>query len=154
MTSDRTHRMWWWRLEKPPVSSVSLHAGILSPPPSGGKIRLVLTSKMTGSRWVPPQGAVFCLLNYPCTLNHTLNDSPDRIHQAQLQCKALCVELVNRYYINFFCQVRGGKLTISNTKKSDVGIYVCVAINMVGERESEKAQLSVFGKSEIHWFKK
>ncbi|XP_044227558.1 roundabout homolog 2-like [Thunnus albacares] len=40
--------------------------------------------------------------------------------------------------------VRGGKLTISNTKKSDVGIYVCVATNMVGERESEKAQLSVF----------
>lgn len=45
-----------------------------------------------------------------------------------------------------FCQVRGGKLTISNTKKSDAGIYVCVATNMVGERESEKAQLSVFGK--------
>lgn len=45
-----------------------------------------------------------------------------------------------------FFQVRGGKLTISNTKKSDVGIYVCVAANMVGERESEKAQLSVFGK--------
>ncbi|XP_072769921.1 roundabout homolog 2-like isoform X3 [Nerophis lumbriciformis] len=40
--------------------------------------------------------------------------------------------------------VRGGKLTISNTKKTDVGIYVCVAANMVGERESEKAQLSVF----------
>ncbi|KAL6099014.1 robo2 [Pungitius sinensis] len=40
--------------------------------------------------------------------------------------------------------VRGGKLTISNTKKSDMGIYVCVAANMVGERESEKAQLSVF----------
>uniref|UniRef100_A0A7N8YNK7 Roundabout homolog 2-like n=1 Tax=Mastacembelus armatus TaxID=205130 RepID=A0A7N8YNK7_9TELE len=40
--------------------------------------------------------------------------------------------------------VRGGKLTISNTKKSDAGIYVCVAANMVGERESEKAQLSVF----------
>ncbi|CAG5877958.1 unnamed protein product [Menidia menidia] len=40
--------------------------------------------------------------------------------------------------------VRGGKLTISNTKKSDSGIYVCVATNMVGERESEKAQLSVF----------
>ncbi|KAK2879707.1 roundabout homolog 2-like isoform X2 [Channa argus] len=40
--------------------------------------------------------------------------------------------------------VRGGKLTISNTKKSDAGIYVCVATNMVGERESEKAQLSVF----------
>ncbi|XP_035767334.1 roundabout homolog 2-like [Neolamprologus brichardi] len=40
--------------------------------------------------------------------------------------------------------VRGGKLTISNTKKSDSGIYVCVAANMVGERDSEKAQLSVF----------
>uniref|UniRef100_A0A674N2K0 Roundabout guidance receptor 2 n=1 Tax=Takifugu rubripes TaxID=31033 RepID=A0A674N2K0_TAKRU len=40
--------------------------------------------------------------------------------------------------------VRGGKLTISNTKKTDTGIYVCVAANMVGERESEKAQLSVF----------
>nr|XP_043898032.1 roundabout homolog 2-like isoform X4 [Solea senegalensis] len=40
--------------------------------------------------------------------------------------------------------VRGGKLTISNTKKTDAGIYVCVASNMVGEKESEKAQLSVF----------
>ncbi|XP_021173260.2 roundabout homolog 2 isoform X2 [Fundulus heteroclitus] len=40
--------------------------------------------------------------------------------------------------------VRGGKLTISNSKKSDSGIYVCVASNMVGERESDKAQLSVF----------
>uniref|UniRef100_A0A668ASC5 Roundabout, axon guidance receptor, homolog 2 (Drosophila) n=1 Tax=Myripristis murdjan TaxID=586833 RepID=A0A668ASC5_9TELE len=40
--------------------------------------------------------------------------------------------------------VRGGKLTISNTRKSDAGMYVCVAANMVGERESETAQLSVF----------
>ncbi|XP_068600470.1 roundabout homolog 2-like [Brachionichthys hirsutus] len=40
--------------------------------------------------------------------------------------------------------IRGGKLTISNTKKTDSGIFVCVAANMVGERESEKAQLSVF----------
>ncbi|XP_075876403.1 roundabout homolog 2-like [Nelusetta ayraudi] len=40
--------------------------------------------------------------------------------------------------------VRGGKLTISNAKKTDTGIYVCVAANMVGERKSEKAQLSVF----------
>ncbi|XP_016897412.1 roundabout homolog 2-like isoform X2 [Cynoglossus semilaevis] len=40
--------------------------------------------------------------------------------------------------------IRAGKLTISNTKKTDVGIYVCVASNMVGERESEKAQLSVY----------
>lgn len=43
-------------------------------------------------------------------------------------------------------QVRGGKLTISAAKKTDSGIYVCVAANMVGERKSEKAQLSVFGK--------
>ncbi|XP_058268614.1 roundabout homolog 2-like isoform X4 [Hemibagrus wyckioides] len=40
--------------------------------------------------------------------------------------------------------IRGGKLTISNTRKSDGGMYVCVAANMVGERESEMAQLSVF----------
>uniref|UniRef100_A0A8C6WW74 Ig-like domain-containing protein n=1 Tax=Neogobius melanostomus TaxID=47308 RepID=A0A8C6WW74_9GOBI len=40
--------------------------------------------------------------------------------------------------------VRSGKLTITNTKKSDAGIYVCVAANMVGERESEKAEISVF----------
>lgn len=50
------------------------------------------------------------------------------------------------YSCFFLPQVRGGKLTISNTKKSDSGIYVCVAANMVGERDSEKAQLSVFGK--------
>ncbi|XP_046717205.1 roundabout homolog 2-like isoform X1 [Silurus meridionalis] len=40
--------------------------------------------------------------------------------------------------------IRGGKLTISNTRKNDGGMYVCVATNMVGERESEMAQLSVF----------
>uniref|UniRef100_A0A4W5KY34 Roundabout guidance receptor 2 n=1 Tax=Hucho hucho TaxID=62062 RepID=A0A4W5KY34_9TELE len=40
--------------------------------------------------------------------------------------------------------VRGGKLTISSTRKSDAGMYVCVATNMVGERDSETAQLSVF----------
>ncbi|KAI1903450.1 hypothetical protein AGOR_G00027320 [Albula goreensis] len=40
--------------------------------------------------------------------------------------------------------IRGGKLTISSTRKSDAGMYVCVATNMVGERDSETAQLSVF----------
>ena len=44
-------------------------------------------------------------------------------------------------------QVRGGKLTIASAKKTDAGMYVCVATNMVGEKESETAQLSVFGKS-------
>lgn len=34
---------------------------------------------------------------------------------------------------------------ISNTRKSDAGMYVCVGTNMVGERDSETAQLTVFG---------
>ncbi|XP_063799815.1 roundabout homolog 3 isoform X2 [Pseudophryne corroboree] len=40
--------------------------------------------------------------------------------------------------------IRGGKLMISNTRKTDAGMYVCVATNMVGERDSEPAQLVVF----------
>ncbi|XP_063291497.1 roundabout homolog 3 isoform X1 [Pelobates fuscus] len=40
--------------------------------------------------------------------------------------------------------IRGGKLMISNTRKSDAGMYICVATNMVGERDSEHAQLIVF----------
>lgn len=56
------------------------------------------------------------------------------------------MSLILSFWGGVFGQVRGGKLTISNTKKSDTGTYVCVATNMVGERESEKAQLSVFGK--------
>lgn len=35
---------------------------------------------------------------------------------------------------------------ISNTRKSDAGMYICVGTNMVGERESETAQVTVFGK--------
>lgn len=35
---------------------------------------------------------------------------------------------------------------ISNTRKNDAGMYVCVGTNMVGERDSETAQLTVFGK--------
>lgn len=38
---------------------------------------------------------------------------------------------------------------ISNTKKSDAGMYICVGTNMVGERDSETAQVTVFGK---HYF--
>lgn len=34
---------------------------------------------------------------------------------------------------------------ISNTRKSDAGIYICVGTNMVGERDSETAQVTVFG---------
>lgn len=40
---------------------------------------------------------------------------------------------------------------ISNTRKSDAGMYICVGTNMVGERESETAQLTVFG---MHRFSK
>lgn len=34
---------------------------------------------------------------------------------------------------------------ITNTRKSDAGKYICVATNMVGERESETAELTVLG---------
>ncbi|XP_041128097.1 roundabout homolog 2-like isoform X10 [Polyodon spathula] len=40
--------------------------------------------------------------------------------------------------------IRSGKLMISNTRKSDAGMYICVGTNMVGERDSETAQLTVF----------
>ncbi|XP_075908938.1 roundabout homolog 2-like isoform X7 [Petromyzon marinus] len=40
--------------------------------------------------------------------------------------------------------IRGGKLMISNTQKADAGMYVCVGTNMVGERDSEPAELAVF----------
>lgn len=35
---------------------------------------------------------------------------------------------------------------ITYTRKSDAGKYVCVGTNMVGERESEVAELTVLGK--------
>ncbi|NWW94587.1 ROBO2 protein, partial [Rhynochetos jubatus] len=40
--------------------------------------------------------------------------------------------------------IRGGKLMLANTRKSDAGAYVCVATNVVGERDSEPAELVVF----------
>ncbi|XP_074496602.1 roundabout homolog 2 isoform X17 [Sebastes fasciatus] len=40
--------------------------------------------------------------------------------------------------------IRGGKLMISNTRKSDAAMYICVGTNMVGERDSETAQVTVF----------
>ncbi|XP_045441431.1 roundabout homolog 3 [Pipistrellus kuhlii] len=39
--------------------------------------------------------------------------------------------------------IRGGKLMMSHTHKSDAGTYVCVASNMAGERESGPAELAV-----------
>uniref|UniRef100_A0A3Q2D9G1 Roundabout, axon guidance receptor, homolog 3 (Drosophila) n=1 Tax=Cyprinodon variegatus TaxID=28743 RepID=A0A3Q2D9G1_CYPVA len=46
--------------------------------------------------------------------------------------------------------IRGGKLMISNTRKSDAGMYVCVGTNMVGEKDSDPAELVVFGESDSH----
>ncbi|KAM9217008.1 roundabout homolog 3 [Leptosomus discolor] len=40
--------------------------------------------------------------------------------------------------------IRGGKLMLASTRKSDAGVYVCVATNVVGERASEPAELVVF----------
>uniref|UniRef100_A0A1A8I498 Roundabout homolog 3 n=1 Tax=Nothobranchius kuhntae TaxID=321403 RepID=A0A1A8I498_NOTKU len=40
--------------------------------------------------------------------------------------------------------IRGGKLMISTTRKSDAGTYVCVGTNMVGEKDSDPAELVVF----------
>jgi len=50
------------------------------------------------------------------------------------------------FLLIFFLQMRGGKLMISHTRKSDAGMYVCVGTNMVGERDSDPAELVVFGK--------
>ncbi len=36
---------------------------------------------------------------------------------------------------------------ITNTRKGDAGKYICVGTNMVGERESEIAELTVLGKN-------
>lgn len=38
---------------------------------------------------------------------------------------------------------------ITYTRKSDAGKYVCVGTNMVGERESEVAELTVLGKCNL-----
>lgn len=35
---------------------------------------------------------------------------------------------------------------ISHARKSDAGMYVCVGTNMVGERDSDPAELVVYGE--------
>ena len=52
----------------------------------------------------------------------------------------------------FFVQVRSGKLMITNTRKSDAGKYICVGTNMVGERESEIAELTVLGRLGLYCY--
>lgn len=46
----------------------------------------------------------------------------------------------------FMLKIRSGKLMISNTRKGDAGMYTCVGTNMVGERDSDPAELTVFGE--------
>lgn len=46
-------------------------------------------------------------------------------------------------------QMRGGKLMISHARKNDAGMYVCVGTNMVGERDSDPAELVVYGELQI-----
>lgn len=41
---------------------------------------------------------------------------------------------------------------ISNTRKSDAGMYVCVGTNMVGEKDSDPAELVVFGRFVVLFF--
>lgn len=41
---------------------------------------------------------------------------------------------------------------ITNARKSDAGKYVCVGTNMVGERESEIAELTVLGNYYYYFF--
>lgn len=140
MTSGRTHRTQWWQSARLLLWSVRLHVDILNPPPSGGKIKLVLTSKTTESRWVNLEGM-------PLFTIMTLTEAAIYLSTFGKCCrgKHFMVKRLSVIVCNLE-QVRGGKLTISNTKKTDTGIYVCVAANMVGERESEKAQFSVFGE--------
>lgn len=42
--------------------------------------------------------------------------------------------------------VTNGKLRVAPARRSDSGLYVCVAANAAGERESRGARVSVLGK--------
>lgn len=48
--------------------------------------------------------------------------------------------------LDLFFKMRGGKLMISHARKNDAGMYVCVGKNMVGERDSDPAELVVYGE--------
>lgn len=61
-----------------------------------------------------------------------------------LSVKNILVRFISMVLV--FLKIRGGKLMITYTRKSDAGKYVCVGTNMVGERESEVAELTVLGE--------
>lgn len=69
--------------------------------------------------------------------------------------KDMMIVICHSEKTNVFCchcgvfQVRGGKLMIAHTRKSDAGMYVCVGTNMVGERDSDPAELVVYGAFQL-----
>lgn len=42
-----------------------------------------------------------------------------------------------------------GSLVISNARKEDSGVYICIGFNAAGQRESDPARLSVLGRSTL-----
>lgn len=74
---------------------------------------------------------IFLLKAVLITLNHTYLKAPWRLIS---------------WVVTAVFQMRGGKLMISNTRKNDAGMYVCVGTNMVGERDSDPAELVVYGE--------
>lgn len=75
-----------------------------------------------------------------------------KMHQENWEVEILLGRVTNRpntwaYSFLVVIQIRSGKLMITNTKKSDAGKYICVGTNMVGERESEIAELTVLGNA-------
>lgn len=64
-----------------------------------------------------------------------------------VSCLNSCAQKKKKKTLCVVFQIRSGKLMITNTKKSDAGKYICVGTNMVGERESEIAELTVLGRT-------
>uniref|UniRef100_A0A8D0WGG7 Ig-like domain-containing protein n=1 Tax=Sus scrofa TaxID=9823 RepID=A0A8D0WGG7_PIG len=76
-----------------------------------------------------------------CQIPNPLSKARDRTHNSMVPS---WTRNFNPIYVKlFFFKIRGGKLMITYTRKSDAGKYVCVGTNMVGERESEVAELTV-----------
>lgn len=46
-------------------------------------------------------------------------------------------------------QLTQGKLRVASARRSDAGVYVCVAANTAGERHSRGAQVTILGK--LQW---
>uniref|UniRef100_A0A8C1NEY2 Roundabout, axon guidance receptor, homolog 2 (Drosophila) n=1 Tax=Cyprinus carpio TaxID=7962 RepID=A0A8C1NEY2_CYPCA len=93
-----------------------------------------------GRRSKPDEGA------YVCVARNYLGEAVSRNASLEVACKYAISLIIVLRHSNKQCwrTIRGGKLMISNTRKSDAGMYICVGTNMVGERDSETAQVTVF----------